>query len=144
MAFVAAVAITAFVGADGLRGTALRAPAADAVIRPGSQTSTWADQPPPTRTPDTPGIAIAQSSDLDLPDPFLFAANGEYYMYLSSAFNDSTHSNVPLLTGVPGDWSSVTDALPTIPSWAVPASAGGNIWDPDVVYFDGLYIMYVS
>jgi len=101
-------------------------------------------QPRPTSTPDAPGIALASSPKLDLPDPFLLSADGEYYLYLSTAFADSTHSNVPMLVGTPGHWSSVRDALPKVPSWALSTSTGAYTWDPYVVHLGDRYVMYFA
>jgi arabinan endo-1,5-alpha-L-arabinosidase len=102
-------------------------------------------QPPPTSTPESPGIVLASSNVFDMPDPFLIVVNGVYYMYMSNAFNDPTGSNVPVLVGTPGHFGPIHDAMPTVPPWAFPSNGGAdNIWDPDVVYLDGHYIMYTA
>jgi hypothetical protein len=36
----------------------------------------------------------------------------------------------------------MTDSMPTVPSWARPATAGGLTWDPYVVHLGNRYIMY--
>ncbi len=101
-------------------------------------------EPPPTSTPRAPGVQIDISHKFDLPDPFLLSAGGRYYLYMSSAFGDATHSNVPVLSGRPGHWSSISDALPIVPSWALSYAAGANVWDPYVVQLEGRYVMYYS
>ncbi len=101
-------------------------------------------EPPPTSTPRAPGIEIAISHKFDMPDPFLLSTGGKYYIYMSNAFGDATNSNVPVLSGEPGHWSSISDALPVVPSWALSTADRANVWDPYVVYLDGRYVMYYS
>ncbi|HTW02749.1 MAG TPA: family 43 glycosylhydrolase [Streptosporangiaceae bacterium] len=103
-----------------------------------------ASQPRPTSTPDAPGIDIAESPVYDIPDPFLLLAAGRYYLYFSSAFGDSTNSNVPVIVGSPGHWSAISDAMPNVPSWAWPSSDGATTWDPYVVSLEGHYVMYAA
>jgi arabinan endo-1,5-alpha-L-arabinosidase len=98
----------------------------------------------PTQTPDAPGIQIVTSDQLDLPDPFLLPVAGTYYLYMSTAFNDPTNSNIPEMVGTPGHWSGVSDALPVMPAWARPASQGGKSWDPYVVHLGDRYLMYYA
>lgn len=98
----------------------------------------------PTTTPDAPGITLASSSQLDLPDPFLLAAHQRYYLYLSTAFADPTHENVPVMVGEPGHWGQASEALPTVPDWALSTSAGGATWDPYVVRLGNTYVMYFA
>ncbi len=102
------------------------------------------EQPPATTTPDAPGIEIAGSHRFDMPDPFILSSGGKYYLYLSNAFGDRTNSNVPVLVGKPGHWSSISDALPIVPIWARSTSDRANVWDPYVVHLEGRYIMYFS
>ena len=72
-------------------------------------------QPPPTSTPNTPGISIAEQS-FDLPDPFILDDHHTYYLYLSSAFGNTTQ-NIPTFTGRPGHWSGHSvDAVPIFPN----------------------------
>ncbi len=101
-------------------------------------------EPPPTSTPDAPGIQIVSSRIFDTPDPFLLSAGGKYYLYLSNAFGDATDSNVPVISGEPGHWSTVVDALPSVPSWALSTGDNANVWDPYVVHLAGRYVMYYS
>jgi hypothetical protein len=101
-------------------------------------------QPRPTATPETPGITIASSGQLDLPDPFLLSVGRKYYLYVSSAFADPTHSNVPVLAGTPGHWGPASEAMPSVPAWALPASAGAPTWDPYVVRLGNRYVMYFA
>ena len=110
----------------------------DALVR---MVASQVPEPKPTATPDAPGIDIARSRTSDLPDPFILSSGGKYYLYLSNAFGDRTDSNVPVLTGAPGHWSSISDALPILPAWA---RSSANVWDPYVVYLDGRYIMYYA
>jgi hypothetical protein len=96
-------------------------------------------QPRPTTTPMAPGISIAQQR-FDLPDPFLLNEHHTYYMYLSTAFGNTTQ-NIPLFVGRPGRWSSRSiDAVPYLPEWASPSLT----WSPSVYKLDGRYVMYFS
>jgi beta-xylosidase len=99
-------------------------------------------RPEPTSTPAAPGIVIA-AAKFDLPDPFLFAAGGTAYLYVSTAFGNPTQ-NVPILKGRPGHWGRSRDALPSLPPWAVPAKEGGLTWAPEVHRFEGVYVLYFS
>lgn len=111
----------------------------------GANAKAFAGQPIPTRHPDAPGIAIAASNSFDLPDPFLMAEGGKYYLYLSTAFNDTTQ-NVPVLVGSPGHWSKKPiDAVPKLPAWAVGNPATGALtWSPAVYKIGGRYVMYFA
>jgi hypothetical protein len=107
-----------------------------------SAASAPASDPPPTSTPSAPGIAIAQAK-FDLPDPFLMTDGPRYYLFLSTAFG--THDvNVPRLTGTPDHFAHMSDALPSLPSWALPAAAGGLTWAPEIARFGNHYVMYFA
>jgi Glycosyl hydrolases family 43 len=101
-------------------------------------------QPQPVLNPNAPGIVVMTGPDMDLPDPMFLTAGGAYHVYLSTALADPTRSNVPELTGAPGRWGPVTDALPVLPAWARPARAGGHTWDPYVQKIGGSYLLYYS
>jgi len=101
-------------------------------------------RPRPTTTPRAPGITLVSSRQLDLPDPFLLAAGRRYYLYVSTAFADSTHKNVPVIVRKAGHWGHVSEALPKVPTWALSASAGGATWDPYVVRLGHTYVMYFA
>jgi beta-xylosidase len=97
-------------------------------------------QPRPTPTPQAPGIAIDAQKTVDLPDPFILKANHTYYLYLSTAFGDTTQ-NIPMFKGSPGHWSTRSvDAVPYLPEWASPTLT----WSPAVYKLDGRYVMYFS
>ncbi len=96
-------------------------------------------QPRHTATPATPGISIAQEN-FDLPDPFILTDKKKYYLYLSTAFGNTTQ-NIPMFSGSPGHWSAHSiDAVPVLPAWAAP----GLTWAPAVYRFGGHYVMYFS
>lgn len=101
-------------------------------------------QPSATRTPDAPGITVIPAGPIDLPDPMMVYADGEYHVYLSTAFGDTTGANVPELRGAPGRWGHEMDALPVVPTWAEPGRKGGKVWDPYVEKIGGLYLLYFS
>ncbi len=132
------LAVVAAATAGGIAGVSALAGGSHGAL----QTASIAE-PRPTVTPQAPGIAIASSRAIDLPDPFLLSSGGTYYLYLSTAFPDQT-LNVPMLVGKPGSWSGPTEALPEVPEWAVPASKGTYVWDPDVVHLAGVYVMYFA
>ena len=91
----------------------------------------------------TPGVKIASVPNFDLPDPWLVASGGHYFMFLSSNFRD-TSTNIPVLEGRPGNWHRVGDALPNLPSWVQPISKGGNTWAPEVFHVGKRWVMYSS
>ena len=96
-------------------------------------------QPRHTATPATPGISIAQEN-FDLPDPFILDAHKTYYLYMSTAFGNTTQ-HIPMFSGRPGHWSAQsTDAVPVLPPWAAP----GLTWSPTVYKLAGLYVMYFA
>jgi Glycosyl hydrolases family 43 len=100
-----------------------------------------ASQPEPVLNPNAPGIAVISDLPLDLPDPMFLTAGGAYHVYLSTAFADPIRANLPELTGSPGRWGELTDALPALPAWARP---GGKTWDPYVQKIGGSYLLYYS
>ncbi len=115
-----------------------------AVALTSTPASSSVPQPQPVLNPNAPGIVVVSARSIDLPDPMFLAAGGTYHMYLSTAFADTTHANVPELTETPTGWGPEADALPSPPSWARPASAGGKTWDPYVQRIDGAYLLYYA
>ncbi len=80
-------------------------------------------QPRHTAHPLAPGIAIAHQS-FDLPDPFIFTDKAKYYLYLSSAFGNTTQ-NIPMFVGEPGHWGTIVRCCSGAPAVGGPR--------PDVV-----------
>ncbi len=113
----------------------------------GSIRTVSADQPPPTATPASPGIALVPPATFDEPDPYLYEEKGTYYLYLSTPFN-LYNQNIPVLKGRPGHWSAPVDAMPTLPPWAQPnprnGQPGGLTWEPEVNKFGSTYVMYMA
>jgi hypothetical protein len=107
-----------------------------------SDTIRGASPPPPSATPQAPGLAIAQSATFDLPDPMLLTVGSTYHLYLTTAFGDQTGKNVPELIGKPGHWGQAVEALPKVPTWARPGK--DDIWDPNVEKIGAGYVMYFS
>ena len=115
-----------------------------AITLGGTMHATAGDQPRPTSTPDAPGIVLASSTRLDLPQPFLLSASGKDYLYLSTPSTNPDHVNVPVLSGTPGNFGPMSDAMPTVPDWSLPASDGAWFWAPYVVKLGHGYVMYFS
>lgn len=111
---------------------------------PAGNASSATTQPHPLTDLSRPGLQIAPMQDLDLPDPMLLAAEGRYYMYLSTAFEDKHHFNVPVESGTEDDWSAPSDAMPVMPSWADSATHGGKTWAPYAVKMGRNYLLYFS
>ncbi|MDA8046445.1 MAG: family 43 glycosylhydrolase [Actinomycetota bacterium] len=101
-------------------------------------------EPPPLTDLSRPGLAVAPAQGIDLPDPMMVSTPGRYYMYVSTAFGDPRHLNVPAESGVPGRWSAPFDAMPVLPDWAFPTLKGGRTWDPYVQKFGRTWLMYFS
>jgi hypothetical protein len=135
-----------------------REPRGDPVLRTASGTAIAypASYPPIPADPAHPGVVIAQPNGMDFPDPFLLAWGGQYYLYISSSLGSPVWMNVPMMrapepqsvplgyqTGL-GRWGPVTDALPTVPAWAVPRSSGLPTWSPNVNRIDGRFVMYMA
>jgi hypothetical protein len=125
---------------------AIAAPSPAGGARPSGTAAVVANvEPPPTATPDAPGIVVATRGGADLPDPFLLDAGGRYHLFTSTAFGDRTHE-IPELVGTPGHWT-VREALGSLPPWAVPGASfanGGKDWAPTVYRFGSRYVMYYS
>jgi hypothetical protein len=98
---------------------------------------------PPTRTPNAPAIVIARSASQDLSGGWLMSSHGQYLLFVSTAFGNN-QDNIPMLTGAPGHWSAAVDALPIMPTWAVPVFWGGATWQPEVHRFGATYVLYYS
>ena len=90
-----------------------------------------------------PGVDIGSVPNVDLPDPWLVASGGHYFMFLSTSFGDP-RTNIPVFEGTPGHWRRVGDALPGLPDWAVPISRGGQTWAPEVFHVGNRWVMYSS
>jgi hypothetical protein len=97
-----------------------------------------ADHTPVDPDPQSRGTAVA--SGLDQSDPFLTLVQGRYFLYTSGV--PGPHPiNVPVTSAIDfDDWSPVTDALPTLPRWAVP----GFTWAPDIQRFGNTYVLYFT
>jgi hypothetical protein len=78
----------------------------------------------------------------DFPDPSILLYKGVYYGFATQNFTGSSQSiiNVQTSTSVDGvNWTaSDIDALPNLPSWAIP----GDTWAPSVAYNGGEFVMY--
>lgn len=97
-----------------------------------------ADRPPLDPDPSAPGVIM--TSRLDESDPVLYRMDGRYFL-LASGIPGLPPVNVPVTSTIDfGTWSPVTDALPTLPRWAVP----GFTWAPDLHQFGSTYVLYFT
>jgi beta-xylosidase len=94
--------------------------------------------PPALRDPLAPGMIVP--SDQDESDPVLYRIANRYYLFTSDIPGPPL-LNVPVTsTNDFGWWAPVTDALPTLPQWAVP----GYTWAPDLHQFGRSYVLYFT
>ncbi len=94
--------------------------------------------PPATRTPGSPGSLVPSGQNQS--DPVLYVFGGRYFLY-TSGMPGPPAVNVPVASTTRfSSWSPVTDALPTLPPWAVPSFT----WAPDVHRFGSTYVLYFT
>jgi beta-xylosidase len=94
---------------------------------------------PPAAPTTTAAATLAYGGDF--PDPFVFVNGGRYYAYSTQIWSSDHWTNVPVMTSTNlSSWSSVTDALPSLPGWA----RSGNTWAPAVVARSGRYVLYYT
>jgi arabinan endo-1,5-alpha-L-arabinosidase len=90
------------------------------------------------RTTDQPGgpAPIAPVIDRDFPDPDVLTVDGGYYAYSTNSIYDGALVHVPVAraAALTGPWTSVGDALPTLPGWAAP---GPTVWAPELAEAPG-------
>jgi GH43 family beta-xylosidase len=95
-------------------------------------------RPPAVRDPLGPGLTVASGQDES--DPVLYTIANRYYLFTSDV-PGLPIVNVPVTSTTEfGSWVPVTDALPTLPRWAVP----GYTWAPDMHRFGGIYVLYFT
>ena len=76
--------------------------------------------------------------DRDVADPYVLAANSQYYAFSTNARGD----NVPAWVSTDlVHWTALDDALPNLPKWA---QASGMTWAPSVVARGDQYVMYLT
>ncbi|MBO0731573.1 MAG: family 43 glycosylhydrolase [Acidimicrobiaceae bacterium] len=103
-----------------------------------------AQKPLPPADPERPGVVLA-SAKIDLSDPYLFTWRGRHYLYVSTALGSPPTMHVPAMEAERNKtWGPVTDALPTLPSWAKPRSLEGKVWSPEVVRVGKRFLMYFA
>lgn len=131
---VAAVGVLFVVGI----ATGLAAHASAAGGPPGVVDSGPAFHPPPAGDLLDPGVIL--SSGQDESDPVLYRIASRYYLFTSDMPGPPL-INVPVTSASDIDtWAPVTDALPTLPPWAVP----GYTWAPDLHRFGSTYVLYFT
>jgi hypothetical protein len=107
-------------------------PPAAAASEPGAAT------PPHTANPAYPGAVVPSGQNES--DPFLYLTQGRYFLYTSGAPGPPA-INVPVASATSfAQWGPITDALPTLPPWAVP----GFTWAPDAHRFGSAYVLYFT
>jgi len=78
----------------------------------------------------------------DFPDPSVLLYKGVYYGFATQNFASANQTtvNIQTSTSMNGvNWTpSDIDALPTLPSWAIP----GDTWAPSVAYNGSEFVMY--
>jgi hypothetical protein len=73
----------------------------------------------------------------DFPDPFVLRVGGTYFAYATN----STEGHIQIIDSTDLiHWSTVGNALPNLPSWAVP----GGTWAPSVLQVGGTFVLYYS
>lgn len=91
---------------------------------------------------DPDPVMVPQMMDLsgalqDVHDPAIIAAHGQYYLY-STGGGIQWRSSSDLR-----HWTYEGDVLGGVPAWA-DAITEGDLWAPDVAYFNGRYHLYYS
>ena len=108
-------------------------PPAAASSEPGAAT------PSAAANPAAPGLGGARPARTSR-TPSSTVIEGRYFLY-TSGIPGPPAVNVPVASATDFDqWSPVTDALPTLPRWAVP----GYTWAPDVHRFGSTYVLYFT
>ncbi len=103
--------------------------------------------PAPTLAPPEPTTTLAPGTyrnpvlDADFPDPDVLKVGDTYYAYATNTegANIQVAASTDLVT-----WTSLGDALPALPAWAVPEF--GYAWAPEVTTAaeSGQYLMYFT
>lgn len=89
----------------------------------------------------TPAVTAPLAYGGDFPDPFVFVNGGRYYAYSTQIWSGDRWTNVPVMSSTNlASWSTIKDALPTLPAWARP----GNTWAPGVIRRSGRYLLYYT
>jgi GH43 family beta-xylosidase len=97
-----------------------------------------ADRPPVNPDPAAPAVDVPSGENES--DPFLYVTQGRYFLY-TSGLPGPHPVNVPVASATNfTSWGPVTDALPSLPAWAVP----GFTWAPDVHRFGSSYVLYFT
>jgi hypothetical protein len=87
-----------------------------------------------------PNTALAQRVDPStvIADPMVLVGKNIDYMYTSENGDAPPHIPVRTFTTL-GQWGPPVDAMPTQPAWA-----GPWLWNPDVRYVEGRYVMWFT
>jgi hypothetical protein len=93
-----------------------------------------------TLPPAASNIDLGRSVDPTtlIPDPDVVTSTGIDYLYAGEA--NFTPPHIPVRTfRVLGTWLQTVDAMPALPAWA-----GAWVWNPDVRYEGGRYVMWFT
>ncbi|WP_176521646.1 arabinan endo-1,5-alpha-L-arabinosidase [Longimonas halophila] len=92
------------------------------------------EDPEPTEVPEM----VTLTGDLqDVHDPAIIQAHGQYYLYSTGGGIQWRRSSETT------QWTYQGDVLGEVPAWAEPITEG-DLWAPDVAYFNEQYHLYYS
>ena len=85
-------------------------------------------------------LVHAQKNDISVHDPVMIKHDNTYYLF-HTGWGISVWSSGDMVS-----WKSEKPVFSDPPEWAVKAVPGfkGNIWAPDISYYDGNYYLYYS
>lgn len=86
----------------------------------------------------SPASAVSSepANPADLPDPGVWVEGDQHYVYATGNNSDLQQTNSSDLV----NWSTITDPLLTLPSWAAP----NWTWAPSVIKRGSTYVMYYT
>jgi len=103
----------------------------------GCQAPTTADEDGPPEVDSVPATVDLLGDLQDVHDPAVVRAHGRYYLY--STGGGIQWRSSPNRT----EWTYRGDVLGGVPRWAESITEG-DLWAPDVAYFNGRYHLYYS
>lgn len=100
----------------------------------------WGDTPAPTLPPPAPADGLGRAVDPTtvIADPDVLVGRRSDYLYSSATGYSPPYLPVRTFRRL-GRWGRPTDAMPVLPAWA-----DSWIWNPDVRWVDGRYVMWFT